>query len=85
MPTPEGMTRRTADIRDEDLAAMHTAQEVDGIGDSTRIRALAQVWVEDPKVRSRVEEIAAASIAARVSARQGNAARARSARWPHNT
>ena len=81
MPIPEGMTRRSADIRDEDLAAMRAAKELDGIGDATRIRALVQLWVEDPQVRARVSEIAAVSVQATVTARQRTAAQARDARW----
>ncbi len=85
LPTPEGMARRTTDIPIEYLAEMRAAKARDGIGDSTRIRAMVQVWSEDPEVRSRVEEIAAASLAAWTATRQENAAKARSGRWPHKT
>lgn len=85
LPTPEGMARRTTDIPIEHLAQMQAAKARDGIGDATRIRAMVQVWAEDPEVRSRVEQLAAASLAAWTATRQQNAAKARSARWPRKS
>lgn len=81
MPTPEGMSRRTADIPIEHLAALDAAKKRDRIGAAARIRAMVQVWVEDPDVRSRVDAIAAKSHQAWTVRRQANAAKARSVRW----
>lgn len=84
MPTPEEpkQPRQTSvSLPAEHRRRLKDAQDGDGVRVSTRIQAMVQVWVEDPDVARRVDQLAQEFRRAAQATHRETLGQARSARW----
>ena len=58
MPIPPGMARSTVDLPVAHREALDAARAEDGVDVTARIRAMVRLWVEDPQLAKRVDEMA---------------------------